>query len=148
MRILIILLFISFNSFGQTYDDLMSINDLNSFKRVMIENNYRLFDSYKEDDVLRIESYTSTGGLKSASYFLLTEFFYFFINKSDLIETETLYDKIYSQVKNKCEYVGIHTSNRDYACYECKDAKFKGVLGFALTQRMAYIQQILDFKKD
>ena len=40
MRKLIILLFISFSSFGQTYEDIMSIKDIDSFKKVCIENNY------------------------------------------------------------------------------------------------------------
>ena len=44
MRILITLLFISFNSFSQTYEDIMSIDSKGRFIKVMIENNY-----YKKD---------------------------------------------------------------------------------------------------
>ena len=41
MRIFIILLFISFNSFGQlSYSDIMSINSEKQFKKIMIENYY------------------------------------------------------------------------------------------------------------
>ena len=40
MRILIILLFVSFSGFSQTYSEIMSIKDADSFKKVVIENNY------------------------------------------------------------------------------------------------------------
>ena len=40
MRILIILLFISFGSFGQTYEDIMSIKDVESFKKLVITEGY------------------------------------------------------------------------------------------------------------
>ena len=42
MRILLILLFVSFNGFSKTYDDIMSIKDADSFKKVCIENNYEV----------------------------------------------------------------------------------------------------------
>ena len=49
MRILIILLFISFNSFGQlSYSDIMSINSEKQFKKIMIENYYEF--ALKDED--------------------------------------------------------------------------------------------------
>ena len=55
MRILIILLFISFNSLGQgidpnpiTYKNLMQIDSETQFKRVMIENGYEFVKEHAE----------------------------------------------------------------------------------------------------
>ena len=40
MRYLLILLFISFNAFSQTYDELISIDSEHMFKKIVIENGY------------------------------------------------------------------------------------------------------------
>ena len=49
MKKLILLLFIPLVSFSQTYEDIMSIKSLDTFKKVSIENNYE-FDNVDEDD--------------------------------------------------------------------------------------------------
>lgn len=47
MKKLLLLLFIPFVSFSQTFENVMSINSIDDFKRVAIENGYEL---YEEDD--------------------------------------------------------------------------------------------------
>ena len=39
-KLILLLLFIPLVSFGQTYKELMSINSLDKFKKVVIENDY------------------------------------------------------------------------------------------------------------
>ena len=89
MRILITLLFISFNSFSQTYEDIMSIDSKGRFIKVMIENNY-----YKKDaDVLNFIEYSSIDGNYESSYSLSADpqfLFNFFIKKSLLDGTVEL----------------------------------------------------------
>ena len=53
MRILIILLFVSFSSFGQSFTEVLSIEDIDSFKKVCIENNYELYTSIKVKQELK-----------------------------------------------------------------------------------------------
>ena len=57
---------------------------------------------------------------------------------------DTPYDVIYEQVKEKCEFVRIQTMRSgDYACYECEDAKFNGLLGFTILEGSGFILQII-----
>ena len=54
MKKLFLLLFIPFVSFSQTFEDVMSVNSIDGFKRVAIENGYEL---YEEDDSRVIYAY-------------------------------------------------------------------------------------------
>ena len=76
MRILIILLFISFNSFGQSYYDIMSMKDLTSFQRVMIENGFQ-YDSKVSTDVQKWYNNLdeTKGGLFDSSVGMFTLYF-------------------------------------------------------------------------
>ena len=59
MRILLILLFISFNSFSQvTLQDILAIDDKRSFQRLMIENN---FQQETDDEYENLVSYRKEG---------------------------------------------------------------------------------------
>ena len=48
-KLLLILLFIPLVSFGQSYKDIMSINSVDMFKKVMIENEFEYMEG---DDIL------------------------------------------------------------------------------------------------
>ena len=52
MKRLLVLLLIPLFSFGQTYDDIMSINSLDTWKKVVIENDYEYveWDDDEEDN--------------------------------------------------------------------------------------------------
>lgn len=146
MRTLITLLFISFTSFGQTYDDIMSIDGLNTFKKVVIENSYQLDKETTDDDKVSYNNIDDTrGAMHSTSGYPI---FIFYFSKTSIIGdmeiSDTPYDEIYEQVKKKCEFVRIQTMNSsDYACYECEDAKFNGLIGFTMLEGSGVIQQII-----
>ena len=150
MRILIILLFISFSGFSQTYEDIMSIDSKGRFIKVMIENNY-----YKKDaDVPNFIEYSSIDGNYESSYSLSADpqfLFNFFIKKSLLDGTveipDTPYDKIFKEVKDRCSFVVIkqfEDPDIEYACYKCSDAQFEGVLGFSILNGIGIISVIID----
>ena len=49
-KLVFILLFIPLISFGQvTYEDMLSINSLDQFKRVMIENDYEFIEKNEKE---------------------------------------------------------------------------------------------------
>ena len=52
MKNLLLLLFVPFFSYCQTFKDVMSIKSVDTFKKVAIENAYE-FDNIDEDDWLR-----------------------------------------------------------------------------------------------
>ena len=144
MRTLITLLFISFSSLGQTFDDIMSIKDLNSFKRIVIENSLQFDAQQSTDDKL---VYEDVEGKDGAMFFKVNDTFVFHFRKlyaSGTIENNyTPYDKIYEDVKARCTFVQITSLALEYACYECVGSKFKGTLGFATAEGSGIIKQVI-----
>ena len=150
MRILIILLFISFSGFSQTYDDIMSIDSKDAFIKVMIENSYNKKDDTDENFI----QYSSIDGSFESSYSLLDDRQFvlnFFIQKSaQIIDSQielpdTPYDRIYDEVKEKCSFdriMSFDDLNADYACYQCDDAKFDALIGFTIVDGMGIISII------
>tara|TARA_R100001440_G_C2485364_1_gene114101 strand:- start:43 stop:519 length:477 start_codon:yes stop_codon:yes gene_type:complete len=145
MRTLIVLLFISFGSFGQTYDDMMSLVSKDAFIKVMVENNYQL-NNEKSTDVMTM--YDNIEGTQFAVYVSREEgeVFNLSVNKKTSVGIElnnTPYDNIYNEVKEKCTFDRIEKAmNLDYACYLCDDAKFIGTIGFAIWDGWGYIMQM------
>ena len=149
MRILFILLLISFNSFSQTYEDIMSINTEEMFVKVMIENNYIKDNSsslYPFQEKFHEElKYKLIDGRNSARYIKINDgadsFFAFGSLKIiDGIEVKnTLYDRIFSEVKNKCEYKGIVLRA---PAYKCEDASYSGVITFQIENNEGIILQM------
>ena len=163
MRILIILLFISFSSFGQTYEDIMSIKDVESFKKVCIENNYEYMsaqmlielgkeqgEELNEDTVIKsmkdVTMYIKENGSMRGIYYTgaaLDMFgenddsFSFQIVRKNLLgfEIDNLYDNLLKDVKDNCEYYKIYTSPNgyEYASYSCAESLYKGKIGFRIV---------------
>ena len=68
MRILLILLFISFNSFSQvTLQDILAIDDKRSFQRLMIENNFQQETDYEYENLVSYRKEGSDNTLISFS---------------------------------------------------------------------------------
>ncbi len=167
MRILLILLFISFNSFGQlSYSDIMSINSVKQFKKIMIEN---YFEFATEEDGYIIYGYQiqrdSVEGDKSSMWgsYKTDGTFSFQISRGNafaelfgwddlgfntdaLQEGKYVYDEILEDVKKNCNYYDIVTYERedgeknDYVCYSCSVSKYKGKLGFMIIDGTGYIR--------
>ena len=164
MRILVILLFVSFNSFGQTYEDIMSIKDIDSFKKVCIENNYEYMsaqmlielgkkqgEELNEDTVIKwmkdVTMYIKENGSMRGIYYTGTaldiigvndDSFSFQIVRKNLLgfEIDNLYDNLLKDVKDNCEYykIIISPNGHEYASYSCEDAQFEGKLGFRIIE--------------
>ena len=149
MRTLITLLFISFTSVGQTYDDIMSIDGLNTFKKLMIENNFQHSEEGSTDDkIMYVDIQDTKGAMHTTKGYPI---FGFYFNKTmtlldEKIEmNDTPYDRIFDEVKEKCTFVKISEGYElEYACYECEDAKFEGMIGFAIFEGVGMVNQIYD----
>ena len=144
MRILIILLFVSFNSFGQTYEDVMSIKDIDSFKKVCIENNYEYMSDVSNTKTIL---YESIDGNKGATYDIYSDSMFAFIFQKEIggdsgieIPYDIEYDKIYNRVKESCQFSRIADTNGvNKACYKCNDSKFNGEVCFVVMGGMGAI---------
>lgn len=161
-KFILITFLISFNSLGQSYKDVMSIKDIDSFKKVCIENSYELFtkeklrqemeraeetmpeDSinmlfenniwYKKGDDMMLYQTSDEGQLVKDAFSLRIE------RKLFWFETEIKdnpYDKLLEDVKKNCKYVKIITTEtgNDYASYSCAESLYKGKIGFRVDGR-------------
>tara|TARA_Y100001958_G_scaffold157379_1_gene152320 strand:+ start:765 stop:1244 length:480 start_codon:yes stop_codon:yes gene_type:complete len=146
MRKLLILLFISFNGFTQTYKEVMSIKDIDSFKKVCIENNYELLNAeklmelfddegiaYQEDSLPYQDIIFYRKGNDRMLYQPDTDEFSIQIDRQTILGTG-VYDYLLDKVKDDCEYVKIITSENgnEYATYSCAESLFKGNFGFRI----------------
>ena len=165
MRKLLLLLLIPIISYSQiSYKDVMSINSEKMFKKVMIENGYE-FGEIDEDgivygfDIIRdsIEGNKSTkwGWYGVNDGFTLTfsrnSSLNTFLNlKEDRSENE--YDLIIKEIKKNCKYFDILTYTNeddeelDYVCYSCSESKYKGKIGFMISEGWGYIKHFINIE--
>ena len=164
MKKLFLLLFIvPLIGFSQiTYNDVMSINSEKMFKKVMIENGYewnsndegRLIYGYE----IQKDSIEGDKSIKWGNYYKGGEFILSFSRTSFLgsifnLEedyTENEYDLIVKEIKKNCKYYDIITfinkdddEELDYVCYSCVDSKYKGKIGFMVSEGWGYIRHFV-----
>ena len=162
MKNLLILLFIALLGVSQvSYNDVMSINSEKMFKKVMIENGYE-WNSIDEDGLTygwEIEK-DSIEGNKSSKWgyyhkngeFMLSfsrnTFLSSFLNLEE-DNTENEYDLIVKEIKKNCKYYDIITyvndvdEELDYVCYSCSESKYKGKIGFMISEGWGYIRHFI-----
>ena len=148
MRILLILLFISFNSYSQTYEDIMSINSIDIFKKVCIENDYEF---HHKSNNLRYTDYAWNlyrGETRSddiagiwSTYNEISGYFYFiFYLEND--SAKNRYYSIVDGIKNRCKFYKIINDNsygKDVATYSCFQSLYSGKIGFFISDGFGYV---------
>jgi hypothetical protein len=144
-----------------SYKDIMSIDSEKMFKKVMIENGYE-WNSSDENGLVygwEIEKdsidgnksqkwgfYRDNGefGLQFSRRNILTTFL-----NVDGVNTENEYDLIVKDIKKNCKYYDIITyTNKDdeeydYVCYSCSESKYKGKIGFMISEGWGYIKHFI-----
>ena len=136
----LILLLLPLFSYSQTYKDVMSINSLDTFKKVAIENNYEFADEVEEGLVtygynIVKDSINGNKSSKWAFYKPEDDMFVLSFSKSSFFgaSDETQYDKIYESVKDKCSYYKIiNNEGTDFVTYSCPESSYKGKIGFVV----------------
>ena len=117
----------------------MSINSLNSFTKVCIENGYE-FVQNNEYTIYGFDlSYTEDIQNSSASIFAFyvphTEAFEFrFFLEND--EANKRYNSIVEGIKKGCKYYGIidKASGEQAVTYSCPQSLYKGKIGFMIKE--------------
>ena len=144
-----------------SYKDIMSIDSEKMFKKVMIENGYE-WDSKDDNGFVygwEIEKdsingnksqkwgyYSDNGefGLSFSRRNVLSTFF-----KVEEVNTENEYDLIVKDIKKNCKYYDIITYTNsddeelDYVCYSCSESKYKGKIGFMISEGWGYIRHFI-----
>ncbi|MAU63674.1 MAG: hypothetical protein CMC38_04935 [Flavobacteriaceae bacterium] len=129
----------------------MSINDLDSFKKVMIENSYEIAydDTMTTGDI--IYAYNPTrkfsevfgekiDSAKWGSYSKDDSWLFQFSDQKTLIDKFSNYDVIIKNIKSECKYVNIKKyKDIEFVTYNCQESKFDGTIGFAVDGGTAFI---------
>ena len=162
MKNLLILLLIPLFGVSQvSYKDVMSIDSEKMFKKVMIENGYEW--NSKDDNGLvygwEIEK-DSINGNKSPKWGYYRdngEFGFSFSRRNilttflnvDEVNTENEYDLIVKDIKKNCKYYDIITYTNsddeelDYVCYSCSESKYKGKIGFMVSEGWGFLKHFI-----
>ena len=157
MKKLLLLLFIPFVSFSQTFEDIMSINSIDDFKRVAIENGY---EPNEESDIIVIYVYNLVKEEgkddlvdRTLTYIKGTNRFYLAVYKKitllgkTITRDNTLYDEIMDEIKTKCTYNKISKQRViDYVTYKCSEYNDNLEIGFAINDGWGLIK--IDFKSE
>jgi hypothetical protein len=135
----LVFLFIPLFSFSQvTYKDLLSLNSVDQFKRVMIENNYQSVENEEETLTYGIYPTKNDEGEMVAydwAFFFPEHNGFMFSFTQSLFGGKFTYNVIYDIVKEKCKFSKIYTLKvdddkpTDYACYTCPESSV-GLIGF------------------
>ena len=166
MRYLIILLFISFSGFSQTYEDLMSINSLETFKKVCLENGYQkinLAEFFQENTEDSVEITSSDGTdmddfvtysyqetARVANWNPTDNTFAFTYQKNAFLELfmgedeKSVYDEIVDDIKENCKFYKIAETVGDieFVTYSCSQSLYKGKIGFATNGDIQVIRLV------
>ena len=120
--------------FSQSYEEIITITDLQHFKKVMLENDYKKFES----DSISItyakgaekDSLGNDVAYRWSSYHLDDGFWRIKISDGWLFDDP--YNDLYNKVKDTCEFHKVFEVNDsvEAVSYKCNDAKFDGFLGF------------------
>ena len=160
MKKLLLLLIIPTISYSQiTFNDVMSINSLNTFKRVVIENGFE-FDNDLEDiiwygiDIKKDSVDGNTSSLWGGYYKGNGEFKFQFVVKDlswlgdDYDTSKHPYNLITEKIKKNCKFYDIIKHNGyDYSCYSCSESTYKGKIGFTKYDGRSVIRHIIPKKE-
>ena len=134
-----------------TYNDIASINTLESFQRVVIENNFEL--SASSNDTITVYGHNltkdSTGERANQWAYYNQEstgfLFVFVLNEFSRLmlgeEYSSPYYKTTDEIKANCTFYKIIDN---YACYSCSKSKYKGKIGFKLMDGNGMIRHFPD----
>jgi hypothetical protein len=136
-----------------TLSDILTINDKDSFLKIVKEKSYSE-GNLKSDKIYfgKGLSVDKTQATDWAEYTLNKNEFYF--EQSDIVfvrkhkkKITCYYDIIVSDIKKSCKQLEnmMHESTKNgevnFSTYKCKDAKFKGTIGFAMVNNNGVIQE-------
>lgn len=134
-----------------TYKDIMSINSVKTFNKVMTENGYEFNESNDlivsyGNDILRdsiMGVYSSEWGV----YRKTDDIFYFKYGYNDDYDYD-FYDVLISDIKKNCTFYDTLKNigdfvKRDYVSYSCSESTYRGKIGYVTTDSVSYISHII-----
>jgi len=151
MKKLVLLLLIPIYSYTQNYNELLMINSLDDFKKVMIENKYEFIEISENGDWLygfNVEEVEGKKlGEKYGGYFIDGGWKLQFNETNNFFAKLGDYDDIVEEIK-KCDYVGIENLkyDSDYVTYNC-NKDIDGKIGFMIVDGNGFIRYFRNKKE-
>jgi len=150
-KLILLLLFIPLVSLGQTpagnstvtFKDIMSIDSKDTFLKVMVENKYSNDETRLSDNTFALNPDENGASTSFARYYLNNRFYFEFVRtgimdlgtpqeKKGVIENT--YDTIFEIINRRCKYIEVKKiDNLYYACYDCKKAKYDGLIAVTIS---------------
>ena len=122
----------------------MTIDSLDDFKRVMIENQYE-FEEVDDYGARRYKYRLESSGLvdeeKWGAWWEDGTWALVFSRRESLLRQFGDYEDIVEEIKDNCSYVGIenHEEN-DYVSYKCEGNNLDGKIGFTIIEGVGVIR--------
>ena len=144
MKKLLFLLLLPTTLLSQTYNELISIDSLDDFKRVVIENQYE-FDEEEDSEAMiykyRVESFALGNEEKWGAWYEDGTWVFLFYRRDTPLRPFGDYEDIVEEIKDNCSYVGIenHEEN-DYVIYKCEESNLDGKIGFMISEGVGFIR--------
>jgi len=156
-KFLLLLLFIPLVSTGQTssgsstitFKDIMSIDSKDTFLKVMVDNKYSNDETRTSENTFSLNPDEDGASTSFARYYLNNRFYFEFVRTGTMdLGTpqenegviENTYDNIFEIINRKCKYVEVKKiDNLNYACYNCKKAKYDGLIAVAISGKKGII---------
>lgn len=143
--LLITFCLLPFLTYSQSFNEMMEIVDIKTFKKVMIENDYQL--DRMEGDILlygynlvkdEVEgSKSEKWGFHNGDNVWKIQY----VDRGALIDRYGDYPYIVDRIKNRCDFVDIiDVGGVDYVVYKCDESKFDGNIGFVISNNNGYIR--------
>ena len=157
MKKLLLLLFVHLMSFSQikysdiqiTYKDLMKLDSKDAFEKLMFDARFSATEGIDDDALTYALDLDDEDKSKAfAWYYERTGAFFFQFSKpNELLESfgyvTNIYEEILKKVERKCKFVKMYKISKDnYACYDCKQAEYNGLLGFTVANGVQMTVQI------
>ena len=126
----------------------MTIDSLDDFKRVVIENNYEFGEVDDYGAMIykyRAESFALGNEEKWGAWYKSGTWVFLFYRMSNPLKPFGDYEDIVEEIKDNCSYVGIenHEEN-DYVIYQCEESNLDGKIGFMISEGVGYVRYFLN----
>ncbi len=153
-KLLFLLVFIPILSFSQTYKDVMSIKSVDTYKKVVIENDYEYggidgdwirygFDVTRDstNTIISAKIITAYNTKDNRWSFQIPMHYPGFFSAKKETENASKYYSITKEIKVNCKYYKIlNYKEDDYVSYSCSESSYKGKIGFVISEGFGIIR--------
>ena len=134
-----------------TFEDIMSVNSLSTFNNIISEKGY---DVVLDTDTVLVSVLNHVGNNKSLDVFVYNKVdwedgykgeFKIQYNLTEVNNNQN-YNILINKIKTNCTFYDTLKNDEwiyDYISYTCSESKFKGKIGYSITDSTSFIKHII-----